>query len=277
MRPRVLIDNRPEAYVSFMVDDFPGKVAESTRGCKPLHSLVGDMLYNWRAASYSAVLPALIPSALKEFHDAYTNDTNPNAGILRFSDAIIASLCRKVHLLSCSPELRGEIRRSLVETAAEIVHANANLQTSANLEEIWDWYLKEPAFAFGVSSSMQLALVAIYSAFENFVVRALRLASNDDQLRVTPEEKFKDTFRNYFGDLYDRGWQSKKMLGYRAVRNSFLHAGGKITSHVKKYGNPIRECDGYLYVFPEHNKELYELACPIIWKIVNNPAFRSLS
>ena len=274
MDRRIRLDVRPASYGSFMTDDFAEVAFEASKDVEPLCEIVFDLVADWRMASYSGALPSVIPSSLKTFHDAYVNETEPNTGILKFSDAIIGRMAQVTPEVSADPSLQRTLRENLVKISSEIQEIGQKTRIEMSTESVWSKYFEFPAFQLGISSTLRLVLVSVYCSFENFVVRALRLAHNGKPFRITRAKEFQKGFRAAFGDLYDRGWKNSRLEAYRRVRHAFMHAGGRITDELKTVNIPVVIDGDTLHVFPEHIKELYDLLKPAALEIIRSTTFR---
>ncbi len=274
MQRRILLDTRPESYGSFFTDDFAKVALDASADVEALRTIAFDLVADWRAASYSGALPSVIPSSLKNFYDGYVNEQDPNTGTLRFADAILGRMAQITPELSADPAMQRRLHDNLVRVAAEIKEIGGRIRIEMSTAEVWADYLSLVPFQLGLSGTLRLVLVSVYSAYENFVVRALSLAHGGKRIRVTDRRAFATEFRASFGDLYDRGWTDPRIIAYRLVRNAFLHAGGRVTKELQAVTIPVVTDNGTLHVYPEHVKELYNLLKVPALEFIRSSRFR---
>ncbi|MBC7820027.1 MAG: hypothetical protein IAG10_24355 [Planctomycetaceae bacterium] len=275
MSRNLMFDNRPESYGSFFTDDFAKRIFEASDDVETLKPIVFDLVADWRAASYAGAMPGLIPSSLKGFHDAFVNDSEPNTGTLQMATAVAARVSQLMPELTSDPALQRRFRECLVQVAAEMKEINGKIRVEMSLDEVWEKYTALPPFIMGLSGTLRLVLVSVYSAYENFVVRALSLAHNGRPFSVKDKKEFAKGFRGAFGDFYDRAWTHSRIHAYRLVRHSFVHAGGRVTKELRDVRIPVVVQDDFLHVYPEHIKELYGLLSGPALELAQSKSFRA--
>lgn len=255
-----IVDRRPDAYGSFMVDDFPARAFACAEDSPQLERIVFDLVADWRCASYAGAMPAQIPNVMKMFHDSHVNNVDNFSGVLQHSDTIIALLSRELPELATDPQLVRKIRQNLVTTAAGIRDATAGSRSELDAGVAWESFLSLEPFQMGLHSTMRLVYVAVYCAYENFLVRALSLGEGGSKVRIS-DQNFRQRFRKLFGSTTDTALTSEQMHRFRLVRNALVHAGGRLTPDLeeleKKSTLPVVAHDGALHIFPEHIRSLY--------------------
>ena len=274
MQRTILLDDHPGSYGSFFNDDFAKAALDASEDVEGLHRIVFDLVADWRAASYCGALPSTIPSSVNSFLEGYVNEQEPNTGTLRFADAIVRRMAQIMPEVSADPAMQRRLHDSLVRVAAEIKEIGGRIRIEVNAKEVWDEYLSLVPFQLGLSATMRLVLISVYSAYENFVVRGISLADGGRPIRITDRKAFESRFRAAFGDLYERGWRDPRIHAYRLVRNAFLHAGGRVTKELQAVGIPVAPDEGGLHVFPEHIKELYSLLKGPALELIRSSSFR---
>lgn len=275
MEKRLKVDDRKEAYGSFFVDDFAIRSCEIADNKPLLQEAIFDLVADWRCASYAGALPAQIPAAIKGFHDSFTKADFEPSGILQFSSAILTKLSREVLDLTHDPALQRSIQESLVRIACELADAKkvaAKQEMDGDL--VWQQYLDLHPFHMGLHSTMRLVYLAVYSAYENFVIRLVALANNGEKTRVNSGD-FSQRFRNKFGKLVDDAWFKPEIRVAKLIRHSLMHAGGRMTDDLNNCNVqvPVEVCDGALHVYPEHIKKLYDVLKVQALRLMSAPCF----
>ena len=256
MGRRIMIDTRQEAYGTFFSDDFAHHAFAASQSAPRLKAPNFDLVADWRSASYVGALPASIPGGLKRFHDAFVNARITGAGILRYSDVILVKLSHEMPDLVADPGLQQRFREKIVALSYEIAAVNGSVKQELDGEAVWQQYLEVPPFQMGLHGTMRLVYLAVYGAYENFLVRSLSIAHDGKRVRVTDRD-FNRDFRAVLGDLIDDAWLSEEIRTARLVRHSMVHAGGRMTDQLRRCKVPVNVQDDYLNVFPEHIASLY--------------------
>jgi hypothetical protein len=105
---------------------------------------------------------------------------------------------------------------------------------------------------------MRQTYLAIFSAYEDYIISLLKLASGDPNIRITDRDINKK-FRGTFGDLVESVWLDSRIQKAQLMRHALMHAGGRVTKKLECQEIPVEVHEGYLHIFPEHNQALYDL------------------
>jgi light-regulated signal transduction histidine kinase (bacteriophytochrome) len=256
LQKQYIVETRQDAYGPFFTDHFAHEAFEASNAAASLKTPIFDLVADWRSASYAGALPAQIPSAIKHFHDAFVNTETPPSGILQYSEAILAKLSREIPELVADPKLQRKLQEKVVALSCEIVDANASVNQEMDGQEVWKQYLELHPFQLGLHGTLRLVYLAVYGAYENFLVRVLSIAHGGKRIRITDSD-FKKDFRSALGPLIDSAWFAEEIKIARLVRNSLVHAGGRVTDELRKCKIPLVVHDDSLNVFPEHVSDLY--------------------
>ena len=256
MQGSIWIENRLEAYGAFFRDDFAIQALEASKRSERLDRIAFDLVCAWRSASYSGALPAVLVMTQKSFHDGYTNEPR-SAGMLKYSEVVLSQLCLAVPTLTLDEKLGRAIQSSILDISCRIVEADKSDKTDFDLEGAWQDYLKLIPFQLGVHALMRQTYLAIFSAYENYIVSLLKVASGDPNVRINQD--FNKKFRGTFGDLVESLWFDPRIQMAKLVRHALMHAGGRVTPDLEGKEIPVAVYEGYMHIFPEHNQALYDL------------------
>ena len=256
MQRSIKIDERKEAYGAFFRDDFAIKALEASKRSESLDRIAFDLVCAWRSTSYSGALPAVLVMTLKSFHDGYTNEPR-SAGMLKYSEAVLSQLYLAVPALTSNEKLSRSIQSSILDISCRIVEVDKSLKLDFDLEAAWQDYLKLIPFQMGVHALMRQTYLAIFSAYENYIVSLLKVASGDPNVRINQD--FNKKFRGTFGHLVESVWFDSQIQKAKLVRHALMHAGGRITPDLEGKEIPVAVHEGYMHIFPEHNQALYDL------------------
>ena len=257
MQRSIKIDERKEAYGTFFRDDFAIKALESSKRSERLHRIAFDLVSAWRSASYSGALPAVLVMTLKSFHDGYANEPR-SVGMLKYSEVVLSQLCTAIPALTSNEKISRSIQSSILDISCRIVEVDKSLKLDFDLEAAWQDYLKLIPFQMGVHALMRQTYLAIFSAYEDYIISLLKLASGDPNIRITNQD-FNKKFRGTFGALVESVWFDSRIQKAKLVRHALMHAGGRVTPALEGKETPVAVHEGYMHIFPEHNQALYDL------------------
>lgn len=274
MKKHILVDNRQSSYGPFFKDNAIQEAMESSRCSGSLRECLFDLLADWRSVSYAGALPALIPNALKDFHDAFVNAEASAPDILKFSDVILKKVEESIEQVSDDPDLQEKLRKSLISISHEILQANRQVKQTLDGEALWQMYLEMIPFHLGLHGTMKLGYLAVYGAYENFIVRCISLALPNESIRISTSA-FNKQLRRAFSDLAESIWFDQDVRVARGIRNALLHTGGRITKELIDLKNiPVRVQDGHLHVFPEDIANLYHQLKIRVVRIIKDDSFQ---
>ncbi|MBU0699630.1 MAG: hypothetical protein ABIK98_08415 [Pseudomonadota bacterium] len=273
MEKQLIVDDRPESYGPFFVDDFAHKAFDASDDISVLREPVFDLIADWRSASYAGALPYLIPSSIKGFHDAFVNKAPSTAGILKYSSVVLAKLSQQIPQVTSDPALQRALGEKIVALANEICAAAASVTHELDENSIWQQFLSLHPFYLGLHGTMRLVYLSVYGAYENFIVRILSIAHGGARIRVTDRD-FKKRFRGAFGDLIEDAWLSPEINAFKLVRHAIMHAGGRITPDLRSVRIPVVVHDDALHIFPEHIRQLYDTLKEPALRLMQAKCFR---
>lgn len=256
MQSKLVIDTRMEAYGTFFNDDFAHRAFASAKHIALLERPVFDLIASWRCSSYAAALPSLLVSGLRSFGEAFANKPG-SAGMLTYSEAVLAKLCQEIPLLCADTKLCREIQSRIVNISAQIIEADNSVHLEIEEQTLWQQHLELYPFIMGIHASMQQAYLAILSAYEDFLISLIKTLLGPESVRGGTGA-FKSQLRQAFGDLAQELWHNSRLHAARLVRHALLHAGGKITKDLEAVKIPVVVQHGRLHVFPENNKALFK-------------------
>jgi hypothetical protein len=112
-----------EDYRNFFSDDWGKRIDELTVNTGKLEPLIIDLMMEWRAAAYTASLPALILEHMKAYHDGFVKTRELNTTLLHLANAIVTRMESKLPELTSDPGLLRRIRKAVLDLGIEIEDA----------------------------------------------------------------------------------------------------------------------------------------------------------
>lgn len=268
----IRVDIRYESNQNFFNDDWGERIFALVKDAPQLEQLILDLMIGWRAAAYTASLPATVIAHVKAFHDAFVNTSEINTTLLRLCDAVLPKLALKVSDLSSDPRLVRDLRVAIIEIATEVETARKNNRVDFPLEDTWKDYLEDPVYQLSLWGSQQICYVAIYNAYDNFLAHAVRIARSLDKCR-TSDKDFKEQFVRSLGrPLLDKCWTNAELNIARLVRHALSHAGGRVTSKLAKQKHGFTVYDNRIQVMPDNTKALYKLLEDCVYALCEKAA-----
>lgn len=260
MERRITCDPRLEEYKPFLDSEFPQALHDSCGENVAFQNLVLDLLLSWRAASYAAAMPYLLVKSMESQHDGYISALEPDDSVLRFSEVILAKLAERIGQVSADHGLQASIRQELFRISNEVLIAKKIAQESTRfpLEEAWQQYLDLGPFQVVMWGLLRTVFISVYNAYEEFVVHAAKLVLQAERLRTTQDDFSKRLVTAFGESVAERAWFSDQVNLFKLVRNSLVHAGGRITADLrgKAISYPF-DSEGRLHFHPCHIRELH--------------------
>ncbi len=257
MQKVISLETAYSEYGTFFTDDFARRVFTLTANFPQVNSIVFTLVAEWRSISYAVALPTQYPSSLKSFVDGFVNNSTnyTSAGVI--ADVVIGRLVKDMPELDMSARDQRAIRNKLKQLAQE---AESARKTTIEFDEeaIWRDYLSMHVVQLGIHGMLKMGYLGLYSAYENFLVKLMRLIQEQD-VRVT-DRNFDEQVRQCFGVKAGNVYINSDMSTIRKIRHSLVHAGGRLTDHLKKIDQlPVVVVDGELHIHPRHLRDLYKI------------------
>ena len=256
-------DERLRSYQGFMDYDWAKSVDGLVAGTV-LEYPVFDLVMSWKGASNTFTMPLLMVEGSASFWTSYSQSHIDRSMVCSIIRELSARLCGEVELTNVKKK---EVTRALdrIVRDAEMAERVTRDAFVFPVDELWHSYLtpEQPGtaeFRLILWTSQRLCFVSLIHAYEFFVQDVLRVIGGKP-----------DAWRPHFTALEA---EAKRLLGEpiayeclkhpeielaRDIRNSFAHNGGKNTDNLEGRHN-IRTCpDNRLLIWPENNRELFEL------------------
>ncbi|PHQ34358.1 hypothetical protein [Rhodopirellula bahusiensis] len=255
----IWFDKRLESYQTFFRDDFGHKADSIATANTRITQPVLQLVYDWRATSYAAALPSLLPGAVSDSLDGYIRGGYDPERTSQRIDMLVVALADRVPAVARGKKLRLRLQKELTDIARKLRENDESLPPVLSTEAVWENYLTLHPFVMGLHRTMELSFVAIYVAFENFVTSMISAALNGQPVTVRDQKEFKRQFRQAFGEpTIQRCWFARQITDAREIRNSISHAGGRVTTKLENYEGSVLIKGNRLQIFPGDLKDLYE-------------------
>lgn len=99
----------------------------------------------------------------------------------------------------------------------------------ASEKELWESYKTRPEFISALGKNTENCFMALYCAYEDYLVNAMKLNPGAGKLRVT-DRNFAKRMKDLVGDeITQQCWHHPQVQVAREVRNCIVHNGGRAT------------------------------------------------
>jgi hypothetical protein len=249
-----------EDYRNFFSDDWGKRIDDLTASTAKLEPLIFDLMMEWRAAAYTASLPALILEHMQAYHDSFVKTRELNTTLLRLANGIVARMESKLPELTSDPSLLRRIRKTVLDLGIEIEDARDAATFDFPMQETWQSYIKEYVYQLSLWGSQRICYVSIYNSYDNFLTQCIRIATGIADYRSFNRTKFKSDFAAAFGDqLLKKCCDNTDFDVARFARNSLSHSGGRLTPELAGLKHAFVVCDGFIHITPKDTKGLFAL------------------
>jgi hypothetical protein len=217
--------------------------------------IVLDLGATWRGAANTHHLPGLVVHLLEVFaggHDPY----GPG-----FKHVVEQELMEKIGK-SLSNMRRKEVQKAIGEVCDELWSRwQATPPFAAG--EFWDDFCRNQEIQWAIMSSQQMCYVAIYYAYENFLLQTYRLVSGKPDYRMHRAKEFgKDLAAAFDEEFCNYCWSDPDIRLAGMARNAFVHCGGRVTEELRKQNHTFVLQNDEIQIIPSNTKALYDLLKP---------------
>jgi hypothetical protein len=265
----IKIDDRLESYKDVYGDKWPLAINQALVGVPWLSDATSNLLMQWRGVSYAVGFPPLIADQLSAFAASFVSQQGPNSNILKLADATLSRLRQAIPEMNMDPSLSRRIHNEIVELSARLLDGSATDACKLTPEGIWPSYLNEKPFRLTLWSSQRIGYMAVFNAYETFVVDVVRVLSGRDRLRSSDQD-FRSTLVSAVGPRAAQNcWCSAKINVIRLVRHSLAHAGGRVTRDLEKVSHGIQVHENVIQVMPADLRAAYERLAKSVVQLLN--------
>ena len=172
-------------------------------------------------------------------------------GYGRFFIAVRDRLCGKVRLTNMKKQ---EVKRAINEIAADVTRVSQETELDALVESAWKGLWGNSEFTSLLNGSQRMSFVALYNAYEAFVVRCVGIAKETNDYAKPHDGDFKRDIRGAFDDdVANACWANETRRHMANARHCLSHAAGKVTDKMKK---ALTSTTAHDYVFEDNELQI---------------------
>lgn len=124
-------------------------------------------------------------------------------------------------------------------------------------KQLWSYFLESQGIALCLLMSEVNGYSAVYFAYENFLIRSVKVAKGLRSLRT---ENLPKNLRELLGaSVVDECWNNRQVKLARLIRHALVHNGRKITEELQKYRDELMLQNDEITIMAYHTTELYNL------------------
>jgi hypothetical protein len=269
----IMNDRNLESYRGFMDYDWAKAVSTKSVGT-PFEFAIFDLTMSWKGSSNTFAMPLLMVEGSRAFWTAFSQSHCDQTMVLAVIKEISERLCREVEFSNMK---RKEVKAAVDRIVREAAHAEEVTRSSFVFptEQLWYSYLtpKQPGsaeFHLILWTSQRLCFSSLIHAYEFFVQDVLRIkGGKSDSWRPRFSDLISEMSRLLGDSIADECLTHADIDAAKRIRNSLAHNGGRETDDLKGK-HKIRTCpDGRLHIWPEDNRQLFELLKDRASKIID--------
>lgn len=253
---RIFYETDLKAYNSFLENEWTTKIMEDLESHKVLQELIIDLIINWRGASYTTYLPLQTIDHVQSFYEGYQKSDRPNYNLVRLTEIIIQRFNNKIPEFKVDPTLARKMKTEIIKIGSDVNEAFDKVERIFPLEETWNEYLKTPSHQITLWSTQRICYVALFSAFENFIIQSLKIGLSVSSYQINRDTN-KD-IKTVFGDqILSKCWANDKIDLIRQTRHCLVHGAGKISAKLKQRKHNFEIIDDEIQITPTDTKNSY--------------------
>ncbi len=260
MKKSLSYDTRLDEYGPFFKDNFAHEIFAIVQGRSPIDQFAFDLVAGWRAASYSAALPAAFPAVLESFFQGMQRSQPTNSMRQDFFHIVLSRLSKQIPTLNRNSKLTRNIQEVLKSLSQEVQQARKISNQMMTLkEDVWRGFQAEIAYMQGLHHALRFAFLSLIGNYETYLANLLNFVEQPEKPIRSNSKKFEQAFRKHFPSIADHAWFGQEMKKFRLIRHAIIHNGGRISSELESLSNvPARLEHGEIHVYPTHLRNAYQ-------------------
>lgn len=128
-----------------------------------------------------------------------------------------------------------------------------------NRNDIWEQLKQTNAFNAALGKTSENCYVAIYCAYEDYILNSIKAFLSKEKLRVTDRD-FNKKLTDVLGEkVAGKCWNNNKLDLAKEIRNSLVHNGGRPTKSLLRRQNLPEIIENNILITPVEVRELYSM------------------
>lgn len=251
----VQIDDDPDSYRSFYDRGWDTTIRDEVAS-SALAQIVFDLCTSWRGVANARRWPWLVTQFLRARYRAAIRFSPelPAAPVKELARIILGR--SETYQLSISERDRESLARELEHIQSEMI-ARHDKHIPELLESLWQEFLGNEDFLTGVWKSEENAYVALYFAYEVFLIRCVKLGLGIDRLE---SHQLSKRLIEFVGeDCANTSWNDGPIYLAKLIRHAIAHNGGRVTTSLKKHRAKLTLQDDEIVILAPDTTELFLL------------------
>lgn len=239
----LLIDTHPDCYNVALVRGWAERIMSIPGMRADLDDAVFDFVAELRSIAHSARLPLDMLRSLKSFHDGYVRDNPIPSPVEKVAGAFAVRVGRGVPGLS--QEQLTAVRGVCLEIGKRLGNFREDPRLDFPMMRAWNGMIETTQFQMQLWGLQRTCYVAIYNAYDSFLVRCIALISNDPRFRRGNPERFTQRAVAALGqEAFNICCEDAGIKRAGLIRHAISHASGRKTKDLTDAGHADRTPDG---------------------------------
>lgn len=218
--------------------------------------IVLDLTLAWKGAGNTHRLPWLVVEMLRGFQSSFMKADDPV--MMKLVRALLTT-CEAVVGESMTDDAVEKLQKFLRSKVLEFGMQKQQLADEFDSKAVWDDFLTKSEFQISLWGSQRIVYGALYYAYEDFLIRCFKHATQSSKYRIKREQFERDCERLFDRATLDSCWTDPRIQTARLIRNALVHNGGRLTSELRSKRHGIVIEDGELQIMAADTRALFDV------------------
>ena len=128
-----------------------------------------------------------------------------------------------------------------------------------NRNDIWKQFKQINAFSAALGKTSENCYVAMYCAYEDYILQSIKAVCSEDKIRVTDRDFNKKLTSVIEERVASKCWNNNKFDLAKEIRHCLVHNGGRPTDSLLKKQNLPEIVESNILITPIEVRELYSI------------------
>ncbi|MBR9804239.1 hypothetical protein GYB59_22215 [bacterium] len=260
----IKVDDRMESYCRFYSGEWAFELSKKTAGASKLKVLFDDLWITLKGISNMFSIPQLSVDLTEMYFRGMERHIIRNSTVLELINHISARVEQRNVL---SQGVLTALKKEMLDISSELKEKTKNLTLPFTRSELWDSIVKVETneehnsprneYRLAIWSTCRICFSSLFFAYEDFFCGCIEAKTGR---RPRTGKGFNELCVEVLGDtLAEDCWCNDAIVNARLIRNSIVHAGGRVTSELENRMHGMDVIDGEIQVLPTDVKCLYNL------------------
>jgi hypothetical protein len=145
-----------------------------------------------------------------------------------------------------------------------------NNSRAINRKYIWEQFKRINAFNAALGKTSENCYVAIYCAYEDYILQSIKVVLSEDKIRVTDRDFNRKLTSVIEERVASKCWNNNKFDLAKEIRHCLVHNGGRPTESLLKKQNLPEIVENNILITPIEVRELYSIIKECVYIFTSN-------